>query len=120
MLRNALHVRSWVVVAVVIAIVVVVVGIVVMVEAGAVVGAGAAVVDGTGAAVVAGTGAAVVAGTGAAVDATADAVVVLDVPPDVNATGVAIPAAVRTKAKMAPPTLALALAPAAPAAWGAT
>lgn len=112
MLRNALHVRSWVVVAVVIAIVVVVVGIVVMVWAGAVVVAWAAVV--------AGTGAAVVAGTGAAVDATADAVVVLDVPPDVNATGVAIPAAVRTKAKMAPPTLALALAPAAPAAWGAT
>ena len=112
MLKNALHVRSWVVVAVVIAIVVVVVGIVVMVWAGAVVVAWAAVV--------AGTGAAVVAGTGAAVDATADAVVVLDVPPDVNATGVAIPAAVRTKAKMAPPTLALVLAPAAPAAWGAT
>ena len=100
--------------------VVVVVGIVVIVWAGAVVVAGAAVVAGTGAAVVAGAGAAVVTGTGAAVDTIADAVVVLDVPPDVNATGVAIPAAVRTKAKMAPPTLALALAPAAPAAWGAT
>ena len=76
MLRNALHVRSWVVVAVVIAIVVVVVGIVVMVEAGAVVVAGAAVVAGTGAAVVAGAGAAVVTGTEAAVDTIADAVVV--------------------------------------------